>query len=46
MTFTPLIKNTVLLLYYPNYLLPLSYFRGILTVLAAGQKDIFNINFT
>jgi len=44
-SFTPPIKNTVLPLYHPNYLLPLSYFRGILTILAASQKGILSIIF-
>ena len=45
MSFTPLVKNAVLPLYYLNCLLLLSYFRGILTILATRQKSGFNIIF-
>ena len=42
-SFTPLIKNAVLLLYCPNCLLLLSYFRGILAILAARQEGVLGI---
>jgi hypothetical protein len=44
-SFTPPIKNAVLPLYWPNCLPPLSYFRGILTVLAARQERVLGIVF-
>ena len=43
MSFTPLIKNVVLLLYCPNCLPLLSHFRGILTVLAVRQESVLSI---
>ena len=45
MSFTLPIKNAVLLLYYPNYLPPLSYFRGILAILATRQEGVLGIIF-
>ena len=45
MSFTPPIKNAVLLLYYPNCLPLLSYFRGILTILAVRQEGVLSIVF-
>jgi len=44
-SFTPPIKNAVLLLYYPNYLPPLSYLRGILAILATRQEGVLGIVF-
>ena len=45
MSFTLLTKNVVLLLYYYNCLLLLSYFRGILTVLAIRQEGVLRVVF-
>ena len=45
MSFTLLIKNAVLLLYCPNYFLPLSYFRSILAILAVRQEGVLSIVF-
>ena len=45
MSFTPLIKNVVLLLYCPNCLPPLSYFRGILVILAVRQEGVLGVVF-
>jgi hypothetical protein len=42
---TPPIKNAVLPLYYPNCFPSLSYFRGILTILAARQEGVLGIVF-
>ena len=45
MTFTLLNENVVFLLYCPNCLLPLSYFRGILAILAVRQEGVFKVIF-
>ncbi len=45
MSFTPLTKNVVFPLYCHNCLPPLSYFRGILTVLAVRQEGVFRVVF-
>ena len=45
MSFIPPIKDAVLLLYYPNCLPLLSYFRGILTILAVRQEGVLGIVF-
>jgi hypothetical protein len=44
-SFTPPTKNAVLPLYCYNFLPPLSYFRGILTVLAARQEGVLRVVF-
>ena len=45
MSFTPPIKNTVPPLYCHNCLPPLSYFRGILTILAVRQEGVLRVVF-
>ena len=45
MSFTPPIKSVVLPLYFPNCLPPLSYFRGILAILAVRQEGVLSIVF-
>jgi hypothetical protein len=44
-SFTPPIKNIMLPLYSPNCLPPLSYFRGILAILAIRQEGVLGIIF-
>ena len=45
MSFTLLNKNAVLPLYCPNYFPPLSYFRGILAILAVRQEGVLKVIF-